>query len=303
MGLGAGSAALIGGALSAAGGIGSAVLSGGAQKSAANTAANTQLSMYNQTRNDLQPYAQAGQNAFSALSNLMGQGGTAASQNMLAGLQQYPGYQFAMDQGVQALDRSAASKGLLLSGGQLKDITAYGQGLATQNFNNYFNQQYQLASLGENAAAQTGQLGASAASQAGGYQQAAGNATANTYTNAFNSLTGANGLVPQLLSSIQSGTTPANTSAETSAGTWLSDRRAKDDILPIGKLDSGLPVYSYRYKGSMLPQIGVMAQDVEKVAPHAVHTDPASGLKRVDYAAVARLPRARSYLPEMRKAA
>lgn len=50
----------------------------------------------------------------------------------------------------------------------------------------------------------------------------------------------------------------------------LSDRRAKENIEKVGKLNNGLPVYLYNYKGDDTPQIGVMAQDVEKENPEAV---------------------------------
>lgn len=63
----------------------------------------------------------------------------------------------------------------------------------------------------------------------------------------------------------------------------FSDRRLKTDVKKVGELDSGLPVYSYRYKGDDKPQIGLMAQDVEKVNPDAVATHP-SGFKMVNYA-------------------
>jgi hypothetical protein len=49
-----------------------------------------------------------------------------------------------------------------------------------------------------------------------------------------------------------------------------SDRDAKTDIQKVGKLDNGLPVYTYKYKGTVKPQMGVMAQDVEKKNPKAV---------------------------------
>lgn len=62
----------------------------------------------------------------------------------------------------------------------------------------------------------------------------------------------------------------------------LSDRRAKTDIRRVGKLDNGLPVYLYRYKGGVTPQIGVMAQDVEDMHPQAVVT--IGGMKHVNYA-------------------
>lgn len=69
-------------------------------------------------------------------------------------------------------------------------------------------------------------------------------------------------------------------------GSYLSDRRAKEDIVQIGEADNELPIYLFRYKGDPRFQIGFMAQDVEKVHPEAVTTHP-SGLKLVDYAQAA----------------
>lgn len=61
----------------------------------------------------------------------------------------------------------------------------------------------------------------------------------------------------------------------------LSDRRTKKDITKIGKLDNGLPVYTFRYKHDPSElRMSVMAQDVEKVKPEAVKE--ISGLKIVD---------------------
>jgi hypothetical protein len=64
----------------------------------------------------------------------------------------------------------------------------------------------------------------------------------------------------------------------------LSDVRAKENIEPVGKLDDGQKVYAYNYKGDPTPEIGLLAQEVEKVRPEAVATGP-DGFKRVDYAA------------------
>lgn len=71
----------------------------------------------------------------------------------------------------------------------------------------------------------------------------------------------------------------------------FSDRRLKADIERVGKLDNGLPVYSFRYKGEPedMRRIGLMAQEVEKEHPDAVMTAPGffgslSGFKMVDYA-------------------
>lgn len=53
-------------------------------------------------------------------------------------------------------------------------------------------------------------------------------------------------------------------------GFKTSDENAKTDIQEVGETHSGLPIYTYRYKGSDTPEMGVMAQDVEKVLPEAV---------------------------------
>lgn len=62
----------------------------------------------------------------------------------------------------------------------------------------------------------------------------------------------------------------------------LSDRRAKENIVRVGTLDNGLPVYAFRYYGDARMQIGLMADEVEDVHPEAVIDGP-FGFKMVDY--------------------
>jgi hypothetical protein len=54
-----------------------------------------------------------------------------------------PGYRFSSEQGRKALESSAAGRGILRTGGTLKDILEYGNKFAEQNYNNVFNRQYQ----------------------------------------------------------------------------------------------------------------------------------------------------------------
>ncbi|WP_181175626.1 tail fiber domain-containing protein [Mesorhizobium sp. B2-3-4] len=77
----------------------------------------------------------------------------------------------------------------------------------------------------------------------------------------------------------------AGTSAVSNAainGYLSSDRRLKTDIQLVGKLDSGLNVYRYRYKAGGPVMLGVMADEVEDVNPDAVMVGP-RGFKMVDY--------------------
>ena len=98
-----------------------------------------------------------------------------------------PGYDFRFDEGVRAMDRSASARGQLMSGGQMRELQRYGQGLASSEFGNYANRLSALAGIGQTAnqqginagAAAGGQVGSSAANigqsiMAGGQAQAEG---------------------------------------------------------------------------------------------------------------------------------
>lgn len=61
-----------------------------------------------------------------------------------------------------------------------------------------------------------------------------------------------------------------------------SDKRLKKNVKKIGKTDDGQNIYSYKYKGTDEPQMGLMAQEVVKKKPEAVAVTP-SGYMAVDY--------------------
>ena len=63
-----------------------------------------------------------------------------------------PGYQFRMDEGYKALDRSAAARSGILSGAQTKAAQRYGQDYATNEFQNYLNRLTPLIQTGAAAA-------------------------------------------------------------------------------------------------------------------------------------------------------
>lgn len=86
-----------------------------------------------------------------------------------------------------------------------------------------------------------------------------------------------------LMSSIGSTSSNAATGASSASGLMalLSDERAKENIAEVGELKDGQSVYSYNYKGDSRPQIGLIAQEVERLRPDAVVE--IGGLKHVDY--------------------
>lgn len=189
MGLGAAGGALLAAGLGAAGSIGGALISSGASQSAANTqagaatnaaneqlqaaqlAANTQLGIFGQTQANLAPYMQAGQGALTQLQSLLGLSPSGAAGNngaALQALQNTPGYQFSLQQGQTALDQSAASRGLLLSGNQLAASQQYGQNLAQTQYQSVLAPYQSLYGIGENAAAGVGNIGANTGSSVAG---------------------------------------------------------------------------------------------------------------------------------------
>ena len=188
------------GALATAGAVGTGLLganaaqnAAGAQVQAAQTAANTQLGIYNQTRSDLMPYNLTGQSALSQLASLFGlggaNGGVPNAGAATSALTQFPGYQFGLNQGITALDRSAASQGLLLSGGQIKAAQQYGQGYAMQNaWNPYVQQLNSLSGLGENAGAVVGNQGVATGANVANAQLAAGQAAASGIVGSANAI-------------------------------------------------------------------------------------------------------------------
>jgi hypothetical protein len=60
-----------------------------------------------------------------------------------------------------------------------------------------------------------------------------------------------------------------------------SDRRLKRDIRRVGTSPSGLPIYTFRYLWSDTTYRGVMAQDMLRLRPQAVHR--LGGYYWVDY--------------------
>lgn len=66
-------------------------------------------------------------------------------------------------------------------------------------------------------------------------------------------------------------------------GGHFSDIRLKEDIVPLGRLDNGIGVYRFRYRGNdHTTYVGVMAQEVQTIVPNAVSRGR-GGYLRVDY--------------------
>ena len=151
------------------------------QEQAARDANQLQYQMYQQQRADQEPWRAAGIKALSGL------GDADFSRDFtMADFQKDPGYDFRMQEGQKALERSAAARGGLQTGGALKALSRYGQDYASNEFQNAynrfnadrdrrFNRLSSLAGVGQTASTNMGNA-------AGNY----GNAAAGNITGAAN---------------------------------------------------------------------------------------------------------------------
>lgn len=202
------------------GSVGGALISSSAAKDAASTqaaaadrasqAAQVQSA---QTRADLSPYRDAGNQGLDALLASLGLGGGGINllktsgingltfQPTQAQLEATPGYQFTKAQGLQSVANSNAAAGRGVSGAAMKGAAQYAVGLAdntlkTQqgifqsNLGNVLNPLANLANLGQTAATQTGQQGLQATANSNALQVGGANASAAGTVGSANAIAG-----------------------------------------------------------------------------------------------------------------
>ena len=102
--------------------------------------------------NQLSPWATTGVPANAQEANLLGLNGQDAANAAMSTFQQSPGYAWQLQQGLRAVDAGAAAQGMARSGATLKAEETYGQGLANQNFQQYYQNLAGLSGQGLTAA-------------------------------------------------------------------------------------------------------------------------------------------------------
>jgi hypothetical protein len=146
------------------------VLSGKAQKKAADTAAGaqteaTELGIEEQRRQFdavqklLAPYVNAGSGALTAQQNLLGLNGAYEQQQAITGLQTSPQFAALASQGENAILSNAAATGGLRGGNVQGALAQFRPQLLAQLIDQQYGRLGGLTSLGQNAAAGTGNAG------------------------------------------------------------------------------------------------------------------------------------------------
>lgn len=205
-------AALIGGGVALVGGYMASNAAGkaaDAQSASAAQSLDLQRQMFDEQNKLNAPFREnglAGQNRLMDLLGLSGKTdaagyGSGAKTFGAGDFQADPGYQWRLDQGQKAIERSAAARGGVLSGAAVKAAANYNQGAASQEYGNAYNRfQTDKASVlnplqsltgqGQSAAGTMGQAASAYGTNAGNTMTQAGNAQASGYVgsaNTFNS--------------------------------------------------------------------------------------------------------------------
>lgn len=111
-------------------------------------AIDTQRATQSQLQNIYSPATTTGNQAFTTLGSLFGTNGQAPDYSSF---NNQPGYQFAVQQGTQAINRQAAANGSLYTPQTLASVGNYVQGQASQSYNTYVQQLLTAAGLGGQA--------------------------------------------------------------------------------------------------------------------------------------------------------
>lgn len=150
--------------------------------------------IYNQQRQDMAPWLAAGQSSLGELLRQMGAGDFDTTVNP-QNIANDPGYQFRMAEGQKALERSASARGMLASGGALRSLSRYSQGVASDEYQNAwsrnqaentgrYNRLAGMAGVGQQASQTMGAYG----SQYGQVMNAAGAQYGNQGANAYGAI-------------------------------------------------------------------------------------------------------------------
>jgi hypothetical protein len=139
--------------------------------------------MYEEDIARQQPYFGAGELGINQLSQLYGPGGMYTKTPTMEDLLIDPGYSFRLSEGEKAMARMQSARGQLLGGGAIKAGQRYGQGLASQEFQNAFDRLMNQRATVSNALLNLGQFGQNAVNMAGaagrGYSSGAAQAFSN----------------------------------------------------------------------------------------------------------------------------
>lgn len=146
---------------------------------------------------NIQPYLDFGGGALSQLQRLQS-GDTSAFTTD-------PGYQFSLDQALEAVRNRGAAAGNYGGGGTTSDLLRTATGLAQQGYGDFYSRLFNSATLGQNAAAGAGTAGMNTASNIGNLLTANAGAQGDAAINRANAYSNFGGQLGSLLGTYSGG--------------------------------------------------------------------------------------------------
>ena len=193
-----------------------------------------------------------------------------------------PGYEFRMDEGMKALENSAAARSGVLSGAQIKATQQYAQNTASAEYQNYMNQLLGIVNTGSANAGAGANLTMNSAAQQTGVLNTMATTTGSAYDTmgALKTNIGA-AQASGYMNEMAQGDKLINMGAQMYG--YFSDPQLKENIVPVGQ-ENGFNIYEFNYLGNPERFIGVMADEVLEINPEAVSY--VDGYMTVDYAKI-----------------
>jgi hypothetical protein len=222
----------------------------------------------------LQPFAAAGAPALAQQQALIGLGGAGEQARAISAIEQSPLFQAQVRQGEEAILQGASATGGLRGGNIQAALAQFRPEMLQQQIDLQYQRLGGLTELGQATTQNLARLGqASAAGQAAAGMESA-RAISGMYGDIGASRAGRamaeqkaqgqfQGSLFNLGGQILGARAPGG-------GSLFSDERLKRNIKKIGTRPDGLSVYEYEYIWGGGRNIGLMAQEVNAVYPHAV---------------------------------
>ena len=227
----------------------------------------------------MQPYAAAGAPALAQQQAILGLSGAGEQAKAIAALEASPLYRAQVRQGEEALLQSASATGGLRGGNVQAALSQFRPQMLQNQIDLQYSRLGGLTELGQTTTQNLARLGQASAAGQGVAGMESARAISGLYGDIGASQAGraiaeqkAQGQLQGSLLSVGGQFLGGLTGSGGSGGigSLFSDRRLKRNIRKLGSRPDGLGVYEFDYVWGGGKNIGLMAQEVINVYPHAV---------------------------------
>jgi hypothetical protein len=232
----------------------------------------------------LQPFAQAGAPALAQQQALIGLGGEGEQARAISALERSPLFQSQVRQGEEALLQQASATGGLRGGNVQAALAQFRPQMLQQQIDLQYQRLGGLTELGATTTQNLARMGQAAATGQAGAGMGLAESLSGLYGDVGASRAGRAMAEQRAQGQFQGGLINLAGQAIPSIGKLFSDIRLKENIKKIGTRPDGLGVYEFDYIWGGGRNIGLMAQEVNEVYPHAVGVE--DGYLTVNYSQV-----------------